>query len=74
MLESLPDHMEYVNRIRKYGNISEWDVTVERKDFKWKAETVRVIPNESIGWTMGTGPSIRAAALSRRWVRTPWMS
>ena len=54
-LESLPDHMEYVNRIRKYGNISEWDVTVDGKDFKWKAETVHVIPNESIGWKSLTG-------------------
>lgn len=55
-LESLPDYMEYVNRIRKYGNISDWDVTVDGKDFRWKAETVQVVPNESIGWKSLTGP------------------
>jgi uncharacterized membrane protein len=55
-LEALPDYMEFVNRVRKYGNVSEWDVTVDGKDFKWKAETTQTVPNESIGWKSISGP------------------
>jgi uncharacterized membrane protein len=55
-LESLPEYMEYVNSVRKYGNVSHWDVTVDGKDFKWKAETTQLVPNESIGWKSLSGP------------------
>jgi uncharacterized membrane protein len=55
-LEELPQHLEYVNNIRVAGQTSEWDVTVDGRDFKWRAKTVQLIPNEAIAWKSVTGP------------------
>jgi uncharacterized membrane protein len=55
-LESLPEYMEYVNSVRRYGNESRWEVRVDGKDFRWKAETTQLVPNESIGWKSLSGP------------------
>ena len=55
-LEALPECMEYVNSVRKYGNVSQWEVSVDGKDFRWKAETTQLVSNESIGWKSLNGP------------------
>src|SRR5947207_6603097 len=55
-LENLADSMQYVNRIRVDGDVSIWDATVDGKNFRWKAQTTQVIPNEAIGWKSVSGP------------------
>lgn len=54
--EQLPRYLKMVNSVRVEGNHSEWDVTVDGKDFAWSAETVQFIPNEAIGWHSIKGP------------------
>jgi uncharacterized membrane protein len=55
-LEELPRHIEYINDVRVNGDTSHWEATVDGKEFKWKAKTVQVVPNEAIGWKSVTGP------------------
>jgi uncharacterized membrane protein len=55
-LESLPDHLEFVNSVRVAGFTSYWDVTIDGKDLKWQAQTVQFIPNEAIAWKSVSGP------------------
>ncbi|MCU1285964.1 MAG: cyclase/dehydrase [Acidobacteriales bacterium] len=55
-LEDLPRHIEYINDVRVNGDTSYWEATVDGKEFKWKATTVQVIPNEAISWKSVTGP------------------
>jgi uncharacterized membrane protein len=54
--EQLPRLLKMVNNVHVNGNYSEWDVTVDGKDFAWAAETVQFIPNEAIGWRSVKGP------------------
>lgn len=54
--ESLAETLSCVNNVRTVETISYWDATVDGKNFKWQAETVRVIPNEAIGWKSVSGP------------------
>jgi uncharacterized membrane protein len=55
-LEDLPQHLEYVNKIRVAGRVSYWEVTVDGKDFRWQAKTEQLIPNEAIAWKSLSGP------------------
>lgn len=55
-LENLAESMDAVNSIRVDGDVSTWDTTVDGKNFRWKAETTQVIPNEAIGWKSVSGP------------------
>jgi uncharacterized membrane protein len=55
-LEDLPRMIDFINDVRVNGDISSWEITVDGKNFKWKAETSQVIPNEAIGWKSVSGP------------------
>jgi uncharacterized membrane protein len=55
-LQNLPRIVDFINDVSVNGDISSWDVTIDGKNFKWKAKTVQVIPNEAIGWKSVTGP------------------
>jgi uncharacterized membrane protein len=55
-LEQLPHIIDFISDVRVNGDTSFWDVIVDGKNFKWKAQTVQVIPNEAIGWKSVTGP------------------
>ena len=55
-LESIAGYMEFVNSIRVDGDISIWDATIDGKNFRWKAQTTQIVPNEAIGWKSVSGP------------------
>jgi uncharacterized membrane protein len=49
-LEALPRYTNLLRSIRRSGNRSFWVAEVGGISLEWNAETVQVIPNESIGW------------------------
>jgi uncharacterized membrane protein len=54
--EDLPNRISILNRVETSGEHSNWAVEIDGRVFEFDAETVQVIPNESIGWKSVAGP------------------
>ncbi len=54
--ERLPDHINFVESVQRFGDRSRWRVNIDGRAFEWDAQITQVVPNESIGWKSLSGP------------------
>jgi len=54
--ERLPQWINFVRRVERYGTHTRWLVNMEGREFEWDAQITQVVPNESIGWKSLSGP------------------
>lgn len=54
--ERLPQWINFVRRVERYGTQTRWLVNIDGRDFEWDAQITQVLPNESIGWKSLSGP------------------
>jgi uncharacterized membrane protein len=55
-LETLPAISDRVLEICRQGDHSHWRVHLDGRDLEWDAQVEQVLPNQSIGWKLLTGP------------------
>jgi uncharacterized membrane protein len=55
-VERLPQWINFVRRVERFGTHSRWLVNIDGRDFEWDAQITQVVPNESIGWKSLSGP------------------
>lgn len=54
--ERLPQWINFVRRVERYGTHTRWMVNIDGREFEWEAQITQVKPNESIGWKSLSGP------------------
>jgi len=54
--ERLPQWINFVRRVERYGTQTRWLVNIDGRDFEWDAQITQVVRNESIGWKSLNGP------------------
>ena len=54
--ERLPQLIDFVRKVERFGAHSRWIVNIDGKEFHWDAQITQAIPNESIGWKSLSGP------------------
>jgi len=54
--ERLPQWIDFVKRVERFGTLSRWLVRIDGREFEWEAQITQVVPNESIGWKSVSGP------------------
>ena len=54
--ERLPQFIDFVKRVERFGTHSRWSVEIDRKEFEWDAQITQVVSNQSIGWKSLSGP------------------
>lgn len=54
--ERLPQWINFVRRVERYGTHTRWLVNMDGREFEWDAQITQVKPNESIGWKSLNGP------------------
>jgi uncharacterized membrane protein len=54
--ERLPQWINFVRRVERYGTHTRWLVNIDGREFEWDAQITQVKPNESIGWKSLSGP------------------
>ena len=54
--ERLPQWINFVRRVERYGTHTRWLVNIDGREFEWDAQITQVKPNESIGWKSLNGP------------------
>jgi uncharacterized membrane protein len=54
--ERLPQWINFVRRVERYGTHTRWLVNMDGRDFEWDAQITLVKPNEAIGWKSLHGP------------------
>lgn len=54
--ERLPQWINFVRRVERYGTHTRWLVNMDGREFEWDAQITQVSPNESIGWKSLSGP------------------
>lgn len=54
--ERLPQWINFVRRVERYGTHTRWLVNIDGHDFEWDAQITLVEPNEAIGWKSLNGP------------------
>jgi uncharacterized membrane protein len=54
--ERLPQWINFVRRVERYGTHTRWLVNMDGREFEWDAQITQVVPNESIGWKSLSGP------------------
>lgn len=55
-VERLPQFIDFVKRVERFGTQSRWMVNIDGREFEWDAQITQVVPNESIGWKSISGP------------------
>ncbi len=55
-IETLPQLSHLIRDVRRQGNRSYWEVTVNGRHLSWEAEMEQFIPNQAIGWKTVRGP------------------
>jgi uncharacterized membrane protein len=54
--ERLPQFIDFVEKVERFGSRSRWWVNMDGKQFQWEAEITQVAANQSIGWKSLSGP------------------
>ncbi|MFB3813657.1 MAG: SRPBCC family protein [Terriglobales bacterium] len=54
-IENLPELSHIIREVRREGNRSHWEVTINGRNLRWDAEIEQIIPNEAIGWKSISG-------------------
>ena len=54
--ERLPQWINFVRRVERYGTHTRWLVNMDGREFEWDAQITLVKPNEAIGWKSLSGP------------------
>lgn len=54
--ERLPQIVDFIEKVERFGNHSRWWVNIDGKQFQWDAEITQIVPNQSIGWKSLNGP------------------
>ena len=54
--ERLPQWINFVRRVERYGTHTRWLVNMDGREFEWDAQITLVKPNEAIGWKSMSGP------------------
>jgi len=54
--ERLPQWINFVRRVERYGTHTRWLVNIDGREFEWDSQITQVKPNESIGWKSLNGP------------------
>ena len=54
--ERLPQFIDFVKKVERYGTHSRWTVNIDGKEFEWDAQITQVVSNQSIGWKSLAGP------------------
>lgn len=54
--ERLPQWINFVRRVERYGTHTRWLVNIDGREFEWDAQITQVKPNEAIGWKSLNGP------------------
>jgi uncharacterized membrane protein len=55
-LEQLPERVSAVKKVNVRGQLSDWRIWIDGKEFSFDAETTQFLPNEAIGWKSVSGP------------------
>jgi uncharacterized membrane protein len=55
-LEQLPERVSAVKKVNVRGQLSDWRIWIDGKEFRFDAETTQFLPNEAIGWKSLSGP------------------
>lgn len=55
-LEQLPERLSAVKKVNVRGQLSDWRIWIDGKEFSFDAETTQFLPNEAIGWKSLSGP------------------
>jgi len=54
--ELLPQYIDFVERVERFGRRSRWTVNIDGKRFRWDAQITQVVRGQSIGWKSLSGP------------------
>jgi uncharacterized membrane protein len=54
--ERLPQMIDFIRKVERFGNRSRWSVNIDGKDFQWDAQITQLVPGQSIGWKSVNGP------------------